>query len=186
MGNLDNIQKTAQKLIVLCQKEKTTKTDKEKMLQLQSEILSSIERLTECDLCGSISELIVKMTLADVSAQLCKECSIKSIQSGKIQKSTPRKRSSTPKKQNSPSTSNSKPKEIEKPPESPLELHTRIEAQTGIKKTDVKRLHKIFQDIATPMNLDNTITYVKKEVELAKLKVDEKALQKAVELLFAA
>lgn len=185
MGNLDNIQKTAQKLIILCQKEKTTKTDKEKMLQLQSEILSSIESLTECDLCGSISELIVQMTLADVFAKLCKECSIKSIESGKIQKSTPRKRTSTPKKQNT-SSSNAKPKEIEKPPESPLELHTRIEAQTGIKKTDVKRLHKIFQDIATPMNLDNTITYVKKEVELAKLKVDEKALQKAVELLFAA
>lgn len=186
MGNLDNIQKTAQKLIVLCQKEKTTKTDKEKMLQLQSEILTSIESLTECDLCGTISELIVQMTIAEVSAKLCKECSIKSIQSGKIQKTTPRKRSSTRKKQNSSSSSSSKPKEIEKPPESPLELHTRIEAQTGIKKTDVKRLHKIFQDIASPMNLDNTITYVKKEVELAKLKVDEKALQKAVELLFAA
>ena len=31
-------------------------------------------------------------------------------------------------------------------------LHTRIEAQTGIKKTDVKRLHKIVQDIAAPMS----------------------------------
>ncbi len=186
MGNLDNIEKTAQKLIVLCQKEKTTKADKEKMLLLQSEILASIESLTECDLCSSISELIVKMTLADVTANLCKECSIKSIQAGKIQKTSTRKRSGTTKKQNSSQSSNSKPEVIEKPPESPMELHTRIEAQTGIKKTDVKRLHKIFQDIATPMNLDNTITYVKKEVELAKMRVDEKALQKAVELIFAA
>lgn len=186
MGNLENIQKTAQKLIALCEKEKTTKSDKEKMLLLHSEILSCIESLTECDLCGSISELIVKITLADVSAKLCKECSIKSIQTGKIQKTTPRKRTSTTKKQNASQSSNSQPKVIEKPPESPTELHTRIEAQTGIKKTDVKRLHKIFQDISTPMNLDNTIIYVKKEVELAKLRVDEKALQKAVELLYAA
>ncbi|MCG9127943.1 hypothetical protein JT359_10130 [Candidatus Poribacteria bacterium] len=186
MGNLDHIQKTAQKLIVLCQKEKTTKIDKEKMLLLQSEIQANIESLTECDLCSSISELIVKMTLADVTANLCKECSIKSIQSGKIQKTQTRRRSNTNKKQNSPSPSKSKPKEIEKPPESPTELHTRIEAQTGIKKTDVKRIHKIYQDIATPMNLDNTITYVMKEVELAKLRLDEKALQKAVELLYAA
>ena len=43
MGNLNQIEKSAQKLIALCQKEKLTKTDKEKMHVLHAEILSTIE-----------------------------------------------------------------------------------------------------------------------------------------------
>ncbi len=181
MGKLDQIEKSAQKLIALCQKEKPTKTDKQKMLTLHTDILAGIENLTECELCGAITEVIVKMTLAEITANLCKECGLKSLETGKIQKSTTRKRTRTVKK---PTTS--RPKEKPQEPESPAALHTRVEEQTGIKKTDVKRLQKIIEDIATPMNLAHTLTYVKREVENAKLKVDEKALEKAVEILVAA
>lgn len=182
MGKLNNIEKSAQKLIVLCQKEKPIKTDKQKMLALHTEILAGIESLTECEMCGAISEVIVTMTLADVTAKLCKDCGVKSLESGKIQKSTPRKRTTSTK------TARPKAKQEEKAtePETPGALHARVEEQTGIKKTDVKRLHKIIEDIATPMNLEHTLTYVKREVENAKLKVEEKALEKAVEILTAA
>ena len=187
MGNLDQIEKAAQKLIALCQKEKPTKTDKQKMLGLHADILSGIENLTECELCGAISEVIVTMTLADVTAKLCKECGFKALDAGKIQKTTSRKRTRTVKTRNSGSKqATSKPDATPQEPESPAVLHTRVEEQTGIKKTDVKRLHKIVQDIATPMNLANTLTYVKREVENAKLKVDGEALEKAVEILMAA
>ena len=183
MGKLDNIENSAQKLIVLCQKEKPTKTDKQKMLALHAEILEGIEGLTECELCGTISEVIVTMTLADVTAKLCKECGVKALDVGKIQKSTPRKRTrSTKTAKPAPKKSDKKIEE----PVTPAELHARVEEQTGIKKTDVKRLHKIIEDIATPMNLEHTVTYVKREVENAKLKVEEKALEKAVEILTAA
>ena len=181
MGNFDQIEKTAQKLIALCQKEKPTKSDKEKMLALHADILTGIENLTECELCNAISEVIVTMTLDDVTAKLCKECGFKALKAGKIQKTTTRRRSRTVKKPNT-----QKPPETDKEPESSAALHTRVEEQTGIKKTDIKRLHKIIEDIATPMNLAHTLTYVKREVENAKLKVDEKALEKAVEMLVAA
>ncbi|MCY4402352.1 MAG: hypothetical protein OXD54_07245 [Candidatus Poribacteria bacterium] len=181
MGKLDQIEKAAQKLIALCQKEKPTKTDKQKMLTLHTDILAGIENLTECELCGAISEVIVKMSLGEVTANLCKECGFKALETGKIQKSTTRKRTRSVKKPTTP-----KPEEKPKEPETPAELHSRVEEQTGIKKTDVKRLHKIIEDIATPMNLTNTFTYVKREVENAKLKVEEKALKKAVEILVAA
>ena len=62
-------------------------------------------------------------------------------------------------------------------------LHTRVESETGIKKTDVKRLHKIIQDIAAPMSPEHTLTYVQREVEIAKIKVEADALEKAVTLL---
>lgn len=187
MGNLDQIEKAAQKLIGLCQKEKPTKVDKQKMLVLHADILSGIENLAECELCGAISEVIVTMTLAEVTAKLCKECGFKALDVGKIQKTTPRKRTRTVKTQNTDSKkTTSKPDETPQEPESPAALHTRVEEQTGIKKTDVKRLHKIVQEIATPMNLENTLTYVKREVENAKLKVDEGALVKAVEILMDA
>ena len=87
MGHLDTIEKAAQKLIALCQKEKQTKTDKEKMLVIHAEILTNIENLSECEVCGAIAEMIVTMTLADVTAKLCKECGVKSLEGGKIQAS---------------------------------------------------------------------------------------------------
>lgn len=185
MGNLEQIEKSAQKLIALCQKEKPTRTDKEKMLALHAEIFVSIENLAECELCGAISEVIVTMTLADVTAKLCKECGFKALEAGKIQaptKRAPRKRTSRARKPKTEPTV----EEVVEEPESPAALHTRVEAQTGIKKTDVKRLHKIVQEIATPMTPEHTLTYVKREVEIAKIKVDAEALEKAVELLIAA
>ena len=184
MGKLDNIEKSAEKLIVLCQKEKPTNTDKQKMLALHTEILAGIEGLTECELCGAISEVIVTMTLADVTAKLCKECGVRALDAGKIQKSTPRKRTPSTKTTAKPAPKKSDKKEEE--PETPAELHARVEDQTGIKKTDVKRLQKIIAEIATPMSYEHTLTYVKREVENVKLKVEEKALEKAVELLTAA
>ena len=194
MGHLDTIEKAAQKLIALCQKEKQTKTDKEKMLQIQAEILAGIENLAECELCGAISEIIVTMTLADVTAKLCKECGVKSLEAGKIQSSkqgTSRKRTrraktptaaSTASKPNAKSTPAKQTEPVEAP-ESPAVLHTRVEAQTGIKKADVKRLHKIVQDIAAPMSPEHTLNYVQREVEIAKIKVEAAALEKAVTLL---
>jgi hypothetical protein len=194
MGHLDTIENAAQKLIALCQKEKQTKTDKEKMLVIQAEILTSIEDLAECDLCGAISELVVTMTLADTTAKLCKECGIKSLEAGKIQSSrqkTPRKRPARSKtastssgtRKSKTSGTRSKREAPTEEPESPAALHARIEAQTGIKKADVKRLHKIVQDIAAPMSAEHTLTYVQREVEIAKIKIEADALKKAVTLL---
>ena len=190
MGHLDTIEKAAQKLITLCQKEKQTKTDKERMLTIHAEILTSIENLAECELCGAISEMIVTMTLADATAKLCRECGVKSLEAGKIQSSkqgTSRKRtrraktSDEPKpKVKRPVSKQTQPVEV---PETPAALHTRVEAETGIKKADVKRLHKIVQDIATPMNPEHTLTYVQREAETAKIKVEADALEKAVTLL---
>ena len=190
MGHLDTIEKAAQKLIALCQKEKQTKADKEKMLVIQAEILTGIENLAECELCGAISEMIVTMTLADVTAKLCRECGVKSLEAGKIQSSkqgTSRKRTRRAKPSGEPKpkvkrTVSEQAKPVEEP-ETPAALHTRIEAQTGIKKADVKRLHKIVQDIATPMSPEHTLTYVQREAETAKIKVDADALEKAVTLL---
>ena len=194
MTHLDTIEKAAQKLITLCQKEKQTKTDKEKMLEIQADILESIENLAECELCGAISEVIVTMTLADVTAKLCKACGVKSLESGKIQSSkqrTSRKRtrrtdtsktaSAKPKPQTQ--SSRSKREAVPEEPETPAMLHTRVESETGIKKTDIKRLHKIIQDIAAPMSREHTLTYVQREAEIAKIKVETNALKKAVTLL---
>lgn len=190
MTHLDTIEKAAQKLITLCQKEKHTKTDKQKMLEIHAEILESIENLAECELCGAISEVIVTMTLADVTAKLCKACGVKSLEAGKIQSSkqrTSRKRTrrktSAAKPKSQSGSSRPKREVAAEEPETPAMLHTRVESETGIKKTDIKRLHKIIQDIAAPMNPEHTLTYVQREAEIAKIKVEADALEKAVTLL---
>ena len=194
MTHLDTIEKAAQKLIALCQKEKQTKTDKEKMLEIHAEILEGIENLAECELCGTISEVIVTMTLADVTAKLCKACGVKSLEAGKIQSSkqrasrkrtrrTPPSKTASAKPKPKTGSSRSKGEAVPEEPETPAMLHTRVESETGIKKTDIKRLHKIIQDIAAPMNPEHTLTYVQREAEIAKIKVEADALEKAVTLL---
>ena len=194
MAHLDAIEKAAQKLIALCQKETQTKTDKKKMLEIQAEILASIEDLAECERCGAISEMIVTMTLADTTAKLCKTCGVKSLEAGKIQSSKQKTSRKRTRQSKTPTTASAKPKPktgsnrskseaTVKEPETPAMLHTRVESETGIKKTDVKRLHKIVQDIATPMNPEYTLAYVQREAENAKIKVEADALEKAVTLL---
>lgn len=194
MGHVDTIKKAAQKLIILCEKEKQTKTDKARMLKIHAELLESIENLAECELCGAITEIIVTMTLADITAKLCKECGVKALESGKIQNSKqggPRKRTARAKKPaakttESKSKTGRKATKIVAPaeePESPAALHTRVEAQTGIKKADVRRIHRIVQNIAAPMSAEHTLTYVQREAEIAKIRVDAAALEKAVTLL---
>ena len=179
MGNLAQIEQAATKIIALCQKEKPTKADKQKMLTLHADIFNGIEKLAECERCGAISEMIVTMTLAEITAKLCKECGVKALETGQIQKTAPRRRTRR--------TKASKPKaETDtQQPVSPAELHTRVEAETGIKKADVKRVQKILNDIATPMSPTHTLTYVKREVDNAKLKVEAGALEKVVEMLMA-
>ena len=193
MGGLQPIETAAQEIIKICQQERTNKADKEKLLKLQGEIFAHIEDLTECEVCGSITDLVVTMTIDPVTAKLCKDCGIAAIEAGKIQKPATRKRPTRPRQKKAPAAASPKAvptAEKKSPPQQTpsdsADLYAEVEKQTNLKKTDIKRLHKIIQEIASPMNLENTILYVKHEVELAKLKIEQDALSKAVELLMAA
>jgi hypothetical protein len=184
MTDLQQIAKAAQEIIQICEQKRTSKADKEKLLKLQGAILTHIEGLTECDVCGSITDLVVTMTIEPVTAKLCKDCGIDAIEAGKIKKATTRKRSGrTVRKDVSTAKKKSPPRQT---PLSSTELYAEVEKQTSLKKTDIKRLHKIIQEIASPMNLENTVLYVKHEAELAKLRIEQDALKAAVTLLMAA
>lgn len=208
MGTLQQIEAAAQGIIEICKKERTTRSDKDRLLKLQAEIFTSIENLVECESCGSITSLIVTMTLDEVTAKVCKECGIKALEVGKIQKPTTRRRSSkktegtetaskaasTKKSKQQAESSTGSPKSAPTSRNAPNnsssgaqteaeQLYEDIEGQTQLKKADVKRIHKIIQEIATPMNLEHTIVYVAHEAELAKLKITPEALQETVKLL---
>ena len=185
MTGLQQVATAAQEIIRICGQEKTNKADKEKLLKLQATIYTHIEELTECEVCGSITDLVVTMTIEPVTAKLCRDCGINAIEAGGIKKTTTRRRSTrTARPKVSTSKKKSPPQQAS--PGNIDELYAEVEKQTSLKKTDIKRLHKIIQDIASPMNLENTVLYVKREVEVAKLKIDQDALKTAVTLLMAA
>ena len=185
MTDLQQIAKAAQEIIQICEQKRTNKADKEKLLKLQGAILTHIEDLTECDVCGSITDLVVTMTIEPVTAKLCKDCGINAIEAGKIKKATTRKRSTRAARKSVPTAKRKSPRR-QTSPKSADELYAEVEKETSLKKTDVKRLHKIIQEIASPMNLENTILYVKHEAELAKMRIEQDALRTAVGLLMAA
>ena len=190
MGALQQIETAAQAIIELCRKERTAKADKERLLKLQGEIFTNIENLIQCEVCGSVTDLIVTMTIDQVTAKLCKDCGIKALEAGKIQKSPVRKRSTRSRKKKGQTaappkaapTAEGEPLTAQKAANT-TDPHAEVENETGLKKTDIKRIHKIIQEIASPMNLENTIVYVTQEAAIAKLKIEQGALRKAVELL---
>ena len=184
MTGLKQIATAAQQIIQICEQERTNKADKEKLLKLQGSILTHIEELTECDVCGSITDLVVTITIEPVTAKLCKDCGINAIEAGKIKKPTTRKRSTRAAQKNVPTAKKKSPQRTS--PKNASELYAEVEKETSLKKTDIRRLHKIIQEIASPMNLENTILYVKHEAELAKLRIEQDALKTAVTLLMAA
>ncbi|RKU12912.1 hypothetical protein C6502_05010 [Candidatus Poribacteria bacterium] len=185
MTDLQQIAKAAQEIIQICEQERTSKADKERLLKLQGVILTHIEGLTECDVCGSITDLVVTMTIEPVTAKLCKDCGINAIEAGKIKKATTRKRSTRAAQKNVPAAKRkSTPRRTS--PKNTDELYAEVEKETSLKKTDIKRLHKIIQEIPSPMNLENTVLYVKREAELAKLRIGQEALETTVTLLMAA
>jgi hypothetical protein len=195
MNALNQIESAAKGIIEICQKKRTDKADKEKLLRLQGEIFTGIENLMECELCGAITDLIVTMTVNEVTAKLCKACGIHALEIGKIEKPKPRKQSTRSRSKKTSRVETPEPEAAAKPeaaktaPEKQIditEVYAEVEKQTNLKRVDIKKLHKIIQEIAGPMNLEHTIMYVKNEAELAKLKIEEQALTRAVELLFAA
>ena len=60
-----------------------------------------------------------------------------------------------------------------------------IETETGLRKTTIRQVQKMVQEIATPMNLANTIQYIQSEAKIAKMKIDEPKLDQVVALLLA-
>ena len=66
-----------------------------------------------------------------------------------------------------------------------VELVSQVEAETGLKKTTVRRIQKMIQEIATPMNLAHTIQYVQSEAKTAKMKIEDPQLEQAVASLLA-
>ena len=186
MADLQQIAKAAQEIIQICEQERTNKADKEKLLKLQGAIFTHIEDLTECEVCGLITDLVVTMTIEPVTAKLCKDCGINAIETGKIKKTATRKRSTRAARKNVPTAKKKSSPRQQASPKNTDELYAEVEKQTSLKKTDIKRLHKIIQEISSPMNLENTVLYVKNEAELAKLRIGQDALKTAVGLLIAA
>ena len=112
----------------------------------------------------------------------CRESGIKALEAGEIRKTSSRRKSNTTRnaKTESKRISNIK---LEK--KSLPEIHAEIESRTNLKKTEIRKIQKLIDEIPTPMNLTNTIDYVSREVEIAKLKIDSGDLKIAIKLIMA-
>ena len=49
---------------------------------------------------------------------------------------------------------------------------SQVEAETGLKKTTVRRIQRVIREIATLMNLENTVLYVAGKARIAELKAE--------------
>ena len=181
MNALETIQKSAQSIVTICEKDRLTKADKDGLLKLQGEIFTQIDSLTGCEVCGGISDLIVSITINTATADLCRECGIQALNAGEIRKSGQRRKSSR-KSQGPKRSTKTIVQESKATVPSPMDLRAQIEAETGLNKATVRRIEKIIEEIATPMNVENTIRYVVSEAKIAKIKVENGQLEQAVKL----
>ncbi len=229
MAALEELKEASESIITICQKENHTKEDKKELLKLQKQILTEIESLMECEGCNRVTKKIATITLDGVSANLCTECGIKTLETGKLVKKRTSTRKRVPSTQKGTRNSKTKgpeeavskadlePPQLEKqqseqvkqsgadfpPPKRQqteqvkqsetgkkveakqnfTELYGEVEAQTGIKKADVKKVHKLINEIAVPMDLENTVIYIAAEAERAKMKIERPAVEQAVSML---
>lgn len=187
----EEVKQAAESIISICDKEKHSQADKEKLNKLNEEILQAIEKLVECEGCSNIGNSIATITLDGVTAQLCQECGIEALKEGKIVKKKKRTRkATTPKKTEKPEAqiTPEEQKVEEAPPEAEkhkpdTELYHEVETQTGIKKADVKRIDKLINEIAVPMDMEKTVVYIADELEQAKVKLERPVVEKAVSML---
>ena len=214
MTAFEKLRKASEEIIAICEKKQHTKEDKNQLLKIHQQILTAIEDLIECEGCSQIVTQIATITIGDESAKLCKDCGIKSLEAGKIVKKKPSiRRTRRSKKTDKPKTPENTEKtespaaktpvpETEKPvpkteksaPEPPKEnenpkpdlneLYGEVEAQTGIQKKDVKKIHKLIEEIAVPMDLENTIIYTVAEMEKARMRIERPVAEKAISMLF--
>lgn len=88
------MKKAAESILTVCNKEGYTKQDKTRLLALHEKMVKAVEGLKECDGCSSL-DVIATITLNGVTAKMCKECGIKSLEAEKIKKKRARKRKNT-------------------------------------------------------------------------------------------
>jgi len=84
-----------------------------------------------------------------------------------------------------PKTEKSVPEPSNENPKSNLnELYGEVESQTGIQKKDVRKIHKLIEEIAYPMDLEKTIIYTVAELEKSRMKIERPNAEKAISMLF--
>ena len=182
MRSFRDIEASAQKIIEICRKDQLKKSDKDRLLKIQVEMHANIENLLECEICSCINDLLVEIKISGVSAKTCRDCGIKILEAGQIKKTSPYRKSSKARNSTVGAKRTNRPKPAKK---SLPEIHAEIENQTNLKKTEIRKIQRLIDEIPTPMNLTNTIDYVSREVEIAKLKVDSDALKVAIKLIVA-
>jgi len=76
------------------------------------------------------------------------------------------------------------PKGNESPKSNLNELYGEVESQTGIQKKDVRKIHKLIEEIAYPMDLEKTIIYTVAELEKSRMRIERPDAEKAISMLF--
>ena len=184
MKALEKIKESSQAIVKICQKERLSRADKERLFKLQGDIFSQIDTLTECEICGGVSDLIASITISHTTANLCSQCGIEALTDGQIKKSSRRSSRKT-------STNNRTAKNKKVNKTSPLPSKTtntaslieNIELETGLSKPIIRRIEKMIAEIATPMSVEHTFQYMLNEAKIAKMKVSDEQLEKAVSIL---
>ena len=171
--------------------------DQSRLIEIGEEIRNAAESMTQCDGCDRVVESIVTITLEGETAKFCTQCGIRALREGRVilreeaPPSSERRSSSkaqkgkgkTTGKTNTRSTVRSQSQESGKPA---TDLHAEVEAASGLSKNEIKRLHKIIEGIALPMDVERTLAYVKAELKGDRKRIDDKKIEKAVPLLLAA
>jgi len=174
-----------------------TIADRSRLIEIGEEIRNAAESMTQCDGCDRVVESIVTITMEGETAKLCPQCGIRTLREGRIilredvspplgkpsSSTAKRGKERTPKKAESRPAAQSFLKESGK---STSDLYAEVEAASGLSKNEAKRLHKIIEGIAIPMNAEKTLAYVKAELKGDRKKIDEAKIEKAIPFLLGA
>ena len=178
----------SKRLSEIIRRKQFTIADRSHLIEIGEEIRNAAESLTQCDGCDKVVESIASISLEGETARLCTECGIRALREGHIvlreDIAPPSEKRSSLKEGASerPDVRVARPS-LREPEKSAGDLEAEVEAASGLSKNEVKRLQKIIEGIAIPMDAEKTLAYVKAELKGDRKKIEETKIEKAIPLL---
>lgn len=190
----EHLVELSKNLSEIIRRKEFTIADRSRLIEIGEEIRNAAESMTQCDGCDRVFESIATITIEGETAKLCPQCGIRILREGHIAlrenlrpPSEPRSSSKTKReKGKTPREANTRPAPLLSsidPEKSTTDLYADVEAVSGLSKNETKRLHKIIEGIAIPMDAEKTLAYVKAELKGDRKKIDETKIEKAIPLL---
>ncbi len=183
-----DLKQLAVRLTAVARKKRLSAKELSALAEIRNRIAEVLQALKECEACGAVVTNIAAVEIKGVRARVCTECGIRALRSNQLKprkhgagiaprkkKGVEHKAKSGPQNPVMPGTQTTLEIPIAAEKESAGQNDTieTLVRETGQKAAVIRRIRKIAQDIAMPMNFEGTYNFTRAEARKENIKADD-------------